>query len=509
MRRLLHLSTGLVLVGVSNLAGAEQITAEPDIAADLESVPAAMQQPEEFTADPDFTSRRGSVFAFMPPGDEFTIEPNLAGHQGRRPATVGALSEGDLDRVGHQDTQAAADHYDPDVPRSYTFNWSDFPLKLRLGQTLTYNDNVLGLAHGQPTPFKFSRGDLYSLTSFGASSKLYFDAQQFFFDGNYGLLRYKKDTSLNNSQYSFDGGVNWNLTSRCSGRLVAAANKYQTPIEEQVGAGVNTVRTESANETAKCRLTANVSAILDSGWSSTRNSQVVSSANNNTAAFVRGGLEYAATHVDTFQVLATFTDRRFTERSGPVTATAGLANQVDQADYLIRYERLFSAKLTFDGSVGLSEITPSSSVSAVPTSARTVPVYSASLLWNATPKLSFGLAAARSVGSPTSVIANAEILDSRSLTVDYLFSPKLSFQAGLAQSNSNASSVGGVNTRIGVINQLTVQNNQRSISTFVKAFYRMTPFLSVTASYRYADRKSGASDTTANIFLIGLNYSPY
>ena len=497
-------------MGVSNLVGAEEFTVEPDFAAHQGSTLAAMPQSEEFTADPDFTSHRGSALAFMPLGDEFTVDPNIATHQGARPPALAELSDGiDPAPTSRRENQGVVPGTGPDVPRSYTFNWSDFPLKLRLGQTLTYNDNVLGLAHGQPTPFNISRGDLYSLTTFGASTKLYFGAQQFFFDGNYGLQRYRKDTSLNTSQYSLDGGVNWNLTSRCSGRLVAAANKYQSPIEEQVGAGVNTVRSESANETAKCRLTANISAILDSGWSSTRNSQTTSSANNNTAAFVRGGLEYAATGVDTFQALATFTDRKFSGRSGLGTSIAGLANQVDQTDYLIRYQRLFSEKLIFDGSVGLSELTPSSSVSTVSTSTQSVPVYSASLLWNATPKLSFGLAMGRSVGSPTSVIANAEISDSRSLTVSYLFSPKLSFQAGLAQSDSNASSGGGVNASVGGINRLTVQNTQRSISTFVRASYRMTPFLSVTASYRYADRKSGASDTTANIFLIGLNYSPY
>jgi len=390
----------------------------------------------------------------------------------------------------------------PSPGRPYTFNWSDFPVKLRLNQSLTYNDNVLGLAHGQPTPFNISRGDFSSLTSLGGSTVMYVGGQQFFADANYGVTRYKIDTSLNTHQYSLDGGVNWVLGSRCSGRLVAAANQYQSPIEEQIAPGVNTITAKSLNESSKCQVSANVSTILDSGWSTQENSQAASSGNNNTSKFVRGGLEYAATGVDTFQAFATYTIRDFANRSTSTTLMSGLASEVDQNDYLVRYRRLLTPSLTFDGSLGLAELTPLSATSSTASSTQRVPFYSASALWTATPKLTFGAAMGRSVGAPTSLLANAQISDTRSVTVNYLFSPKLSFQLGLAQSVTNASGAVGFGQRAS-------QSQQRSISAFLSAAYSITPFVNITASYRYSDRKSQSADTTGNTFLIGLAYRPY
>ena len=165
--------------------------------------------------------------------------------------------------------------------RPYYVNWGDLPFKLSISKSVGYNDNILGAFQGQPLPNGVpARGDLFSTTLFGASTKFMLGPQQFFVDGSYGFTKYRIDEADNTSQYSIDGGVNWTLTSRCSGRLIAAANEYQSPIDQLVGTGINTVTAFSFNETANCLISSYVSAIIDSGWSTNQNSQAVNALNN-------------------------------------------------------------------------------------------------------------------------------------------------------------------------------------------------------------------------------------
>src|SRR5580704_5292228 len=55
-----------------------------------------------------------------------------------------------------------------------SLNWSDLPFTISATETTGYNDNILGLAQGQPlSPGTPSRGDFFSNTVFGASTKMY------------------------------------------------------------------------------------------------------------------------------------------------------------------------------------------------------------------------------------------------------------------------------------------------------------------------------------------------
>ena len=158
--------------------------------------------------------------------------------------------------------------------RSY-LNWSDFPFTISATETTGYNDNVLGLAQGQPqSPGAPSRGDFFSNTVFGASTKMYLGQQQFFADGTYGLTRYLTDTADNTHQYSLDAGLNWQIASRCLGRFIAAQYEYLSPINQQVGPGVNNVLSNLVSETATCLLTSDIGVLLDSGWSSVKTQAV-------------------------------------------------------------------------------------------------------------------------------------------------------------------------------------------------------------------------------------------
>ena len=417
--------------------------------------------------------------------------------------SVGAF--GQIAPASDQAPAAPAGPYDHLVPvlgsqlwPAY-LNWGDLPFKLSFNQSLGYNDNVLGLAQGQPLPLGTpARGDLFSTTTFGAATKFTLGNQQFFVEGNYGLTRYRLDSFDNTSNYSLDAGVNWNVSSHCSGRLIGAANQYQSPIEEQVLSGINTVNTLSVSETSKCQLTGYMSSILDSGLSSTRNSQAFDALNNYNSEYIRGGLEYSLSGLDSLQALTTYTKREFTERSNDlVTINTGLASNTDQFNYQLVYHRIVTPKITFDGSIGLAQTILASSGSGLVT-----PVYSISVLWQASPKVSFGAASGRSVGAPTSVIANAQISDTQSVSVQYSFSPKISVQAGVGRSESSG---GGFEL---VFGQLVSIGTQTATTAYGKLGYQITPFVGATASYQYSDRHDQGFDTKENIFMLGLSYRP-
>ncbi len=236
------------------------------------------------------------------------------------------------------------------------FNWSDLPFTLNAGQTFGYNSNVLGIPQGVMfSPLGSpSRGDLFSTTNVGMSWKANVGAQQFFADGSYGITRYKTDVADDTHQYSFDAGVNWQVTSRCSGRLVAAANQFQSPIDEQVGVGINSVTLNSFNETGKCLITGYISGVLDSGISDTTNSNIADALNDYRAKFVRGGFQYAVTGYDLVSLLTTVTQRDFTNRGDLMVF--GLANQTTQIDYQLQYNKIFSPRFSFEGMVGVTQI---------------------------------------------------------------------------------------------------------------------------------------------------------
>ena len=371
--------------------------------------------------------------------------------------------------------------------RSY-LNWSDLPFTISATETTGYNDNILGLAQGQPlSPGTPSRGDFFSNTVFGASTKMYLGQQQFFADGTYGLTRYLTDSADNTHQYSLDAGLNWQIASLCSGRFIAAQNAYQSPITQQVGPGINTVLASSVSETATCLLTGNIGVILDSGWSSSQNSGGVNAANNNSSVYVRGGLQYSLTGLDTARALITDTKNQFSNR-GPGLAAAGLATGTDEIDYQLFYNRVLSPKLTFDGMIGISQTTVMSATPGMGSPTQSTPIYSVALNWQPTPKLSFGIASSESVGAPTNILSNVELETAKSVTATYVFSAKTSLELGISQALYS----GGIASN-GALP--SIARNSPGLASFCTVSYLISPFLTTEASYQYTGSANGGLET--------------
>jgi hypothetical protein len=383
-------------------------------------------------------------------------------------------------------------------PSWVDLNWADSPVKLQIQQTATYNDNVLGVPKGASIPSGFDRGDFSSLTLVGGSSTFYWSGQQFFVNGDYGVTRYAHDTSFDANQYLINGGVNWTLTSRCSGKLSASQSVQPSVFEEQVGLGVNNATNQSLNETAKCLLGAEFSLLLNSGFVENTNSTALDKLNDSRSHFVAAGLGYQASDLDDFQLLYTLTRTDYTGRNGSLSS--GLASGVDEKDLSLTYHRKLTPDLDFTGAIGGTSfdlLSPGAPSMALPLK----PHYSISLNWQATPKIAFFGAVARSEGVPTSLVSNIQVSDSISVGATYAFSPKLSFQASASDSRSSSgqTSVGGS----------IYSANQRGFSTNASGTYQFTPFISGSLTYQRSERQQGGLDTLENVFMFNVKYNPY
>ncbi len=378
-------------------------------------------------------------------------------------------------------------------------NWSDLPFRLFVNQSISYNDNVTGVANGRPIGFGIvSKGDWLSSTTFGGSTKMNLGQQQLFFDGNLGTTKYKSNSLLDKRNHSVTGGLNWVFTSRCAGRLSASSSAVETTFEDMIGTGTNTASVFALNQTARCRVGSNTSLIFDTGWSSSENSNGASAGNNSTAKFVRSGLEYTPSSLTTIGANATYTETSYQNRAAAAAVgVIGLANRINRTNLQVTLQRQLTQKLSFNGSVGLSAVTTNTAPGT-----GTGSTYSASLRWAATPKLSLSVSSAHSVASPTTVLANSQTTDSQSISASYALSPKVSVQSGLSRSVTSGSSGGNIQGAPAFGSGLAF-----SFSSSVS--YQATPFVSGTASFQNTMRSSSGVDTNVKVFMLGLAYRPY
>ena len=387
------------------------------------------------------------------------------------------------------------------------------PFKLTIGQSISYSDNVANLPNNATTLIGTngvtrlpSRGDFYSDTTLGIASRFHLGAQTFFFNGTYAPRRYFTDTAINADNYSINGGVDFNVADRCTGRLIGGVDQSQQPLEQVAGFGLQDVFSVSFNETSRCKLMANVASLFNSGVSRVENSgaevggisALDLAQNNYNQYYVGGGLEYALTSLDTLRGLVTYTHRDFTDR-GPLVLT-GLADATDQEDFQFFYSRIFSTKLDGIASGGVS-------VFSFPgiSGTTTEPIYSFTGNYRPTPKIVVSGVVSRSAGAPQSAISNIQISDTQSLSLSYIYSPKLNLTGIVSHTTSQNP---GAVSNIG--NAPILFNNTSTDNASLVLNYKATPLLTATAAYSYVDRSDtsrSGTDAISNVFRVGLVYT--
>jgi predicted porin len=85
------------------------------------------------------------------------------------------------------------------------------------------------------------------------------------------------------------------------------------------------------------------------------------------------------------------------------------------------------------------------------------------------------------------------------VTATYQFSPKINIKAGLALSNTMGGLATAGATGIGAT---------KTTSAFLNANYAISPFSTVTASYKYSDEETFETRRTQNLIMLSLGYQP-
>jgi hypothetical protein len=413
--------------------------------------------------------------------------------------TLGAVTGGRGQELSSSVTPANGS-FDGFVLPSVPGNWADLPFKLTASQTVSYNSNISSFPVGV-APKGAILGDFTSTTNFGFSTKANVSGQQLFLDATFGEIRYLHEAEFNSTVYSLNAGVDWTVTSRCSGTLVASLSKSPAQITEQVGTGINYTTTNAVNETGKCGIANGYSLLFNTGLTTTTNSDAINALNDARTDLISAGIEYAKGY-STLTALASISQQNFTGRSG-ATAVAGLANEVDFHSFTLNYTRQINPDLSVTGLIGLVGVTSGFSLGLPKT---LLPIYTVSTTWTLTPKLNLNASASRTIAPPTTVIANAQQSYGANINLTYQLTPKIALSAGGSVDYSTTSFT-STTAETAISPFLFSSQNNYNLSTGLN--YSMTPFLSAALSATYSERVASHTITPQDIVTVSLNYRPY
>ena len=165
------------------------------------------------------------------------------------------------------------------------------------------------------------------------------------------MLRYLHQVQFDSNIYSFSPGVNWTLTSRCSGSVIGLFTRSPSTITQLVGTGVNYATLTSATETGKCSISNRFSVLFNGSVTDTTNSNPLDAVNNSNSKMIAAGIEYAQGD-DNVTLLATKTDTDYSNRGVALNAL-GLSNTIVYNNFNASYTRTIDPNLSVTAQLGL------------------------------------------------------------------------------------------------------------------------------------------------------------
>ncbi len=414
--------------------------------------------------------------------------------------TLGAVTGGRGQELSGSVTSTNGSLFDgfvlPAVPR----NWADLPVKLTASETVSYDSNVNGIPIGVARPGQVL-GDFTATSNFGFSTRANVYGQQLFFDATFGVIRYLHQVSFDSTVYSLNAGVDWTLTSRCSGALSVSVAKSPAQLTDLVGVGVNYTTTTALNETGKCAVSNGYALVLNSGLTTSTNTNPIDAVNDARSKLIAAGIEYSKGE-STLTALASITEADFTGRTAAQSAL-GLATQTDFHSFTLNYTRQIDTNFSVNALLGLVGTTSGFTL-GLPKSL--VPIFTLGTTWAFTPRWTVTASASRTVAPPTTVIANAENSYSANVTLGYQVTPKLTATATGSVFYSTSTFTSAL-AEAGFSPIFTGNNKSYTLNAGLS--YAMTPFVSAALNASYSERVGNGFITPQDLVTVSLNYTPY
>jgi hypothetical protein len=415
--------------------------------------------------------------------------------------TLGGVTGGRGQELSGSVTPSSAGSFDGFALPSVPANWADLPVKLTASESVSYNSNINGLPVGVANPRGGPQGDFTATSNFGLSTRANVSGQQLFFDATFGLIRYVHEADFDSNIYSLNAGVDWTLTSRCSGALGVSLSKSPAALTDLIGTGINYSTSTALNETGKCAVSNGYSLLFNSGLTTLTNSNPIDAINNSRNTLLSAGIEYAKGY-STLIALASNSENNFTGRNGAEVAL-GLATVTDFHSFTLAYTRQINDNLSVTGTIGLVGTTSGFTL-GLPKSL--LPIYTLSGTWSFTPRLTLNASASKTVAPPTTIIANAQTSYDANVSLAYQLTPKITVITTGTVDYSNPTFTSGL-TQVGFSPFLT--GTQKTYSLNAGLTYAMTPFLSAGLNASYTERVGANFITPDDVVTVSLNYRPY
>lgn len=370
--------------------------------------------------------------------------------------------------------------------RRFGFHWF-------VNQTSFFGDNVRNLRDGQAAPAGGRRGDLYFVSTVGASYRERIGLQQVFLNVGLSQTRYLENSDLNRQRYNVSGGIDWRLGRVCNGTLSAALEQSEQEIESTViGGETTTVQTESVNLSGRCHIYGSFYGTF--GATARQSSFSPTSISDSRNFAVNAGIEYALPRLHTIGLRVAHSQTDF--ENIVARRAGGLSERTLIRTYSLFYQRRISPKTSITLSAGLNE-----SFNGV-AGARTIfaPVFGASIAWRPTRKVSMQLRYDRTVSAAQGVAADLQEQDSFSAGITYAFSRKLTFGTSATYSRS---------TTPNFVTGLTAGDRVTTTTSLgLDANYRFDSFLSANLGYRYTERSEKPTGTRSrsNLYTFRVQY---
>jgi hypothetical protein len=380
-------------------------------------------------------------------------------------------------------------------------NWADLPFTLSASQTVSYNSNVNGIPVGFALPGQVV-GDFTTTTNVGFSTKANVYDQQTYLNASFGLIRYLHEAEFNSDIYTLSAGVNWRLTSRCSGNLGVTLDKSPVEITASiVGTGVNYGTTTAFNETGTCEVSNGFSLLFNAGWTELTNSNPVDALNNTRTTMLSAGIEYAK-GASTVTALASNSNDIFNRGAAVNVNTVGLSNVADFHSFTLAYSRQINPNLSVNGLIGLVGTTNAFALGLPKT---LLPIYTIGMSWAFTPKLTLNGSASKTIAAPTTVVANAQTTWLAQTSLTYQLTPKVGVNVGGSISYATGAFTPAAVTNLAL--NLTGASNFYGVNAGLT--YAMTPFLSAALNASYTERVTDHTITPEDLVIVSLRYNPF
>src|SRR5665213_3401913 len=130
-----------------------------------------------------------------------------------------------------------------------------FGFRLEGSSQNMYNDNFRDLPSSAKLTNGATRSDFITTNSIDGYGTADVSRQQFFVLGSFGQVNYLKNNQFDGNPLSFAGGINWQMTSRCSGDLQSGiATRQQSDFAQLSTPVVNTVQTVNYEAHGLCNI---------------------------------------------------------------------------------------------------------------------------------------------------------------------------------------------------------------------------------------------------------------